>query len=100
MGHNWEKSMFLHREKDVWDCLATEEQLRAARERLREELATQLATTHQEVAELGPIRQELADLRIKYAEVRDDTREAGETPRPSQEYMYGRRGDRAATEGA
>ena len=31
-----------------------------------------------EVAELAPIRQELVDLQIKYAEDRDDAREAGE----------------------
>jgi len=30
------------------------------------------------VAKLAPVRQELAYLRIKYAEARDDAREAGE----------------------
>ena len=30
------------------------------------------------MAELAPVRQELADLWIKYAEARDDAREAGE----------------------
>ena len=55
-----------------------EEQLRATGERLCEELAAQLATACQEVAELAPIRQELADPRIKYVEAHDDVREAGE----------------------
>ena len=48
------------------------------RERLREELAAQLSVARQEVAELAPIRQELADLRIKYAKAHDDAREARE----------------------
>ena len=70
--------MFLHREKGVWDRLTVEEQLRVVEERLREELAAQLALARQEVAELAPIRQELANLRIKYAEARDDACEARE----------------------
>ena len=45
-------------------------------ERLHEELATQLTAARQEVAKLAPVRQELADLRIKYVEAHDDTREA------------------------
>ena len=78
MDHSQEKSAFLHREKGVWDRLTAEEQLRATVEWLHEELAAQLAVAHQEVAELALIHQELVDLRIKYAEARDDAREAGE----------------------
>ena len=48
MDQSWEKSLFLHREKDVWDHLAKEKQR-------HEELEAQLTTTHQEVAELAPI---------------------------------------------
>ena len=48
MDHNREKSLFLHRMKDVWDSLA-EEKWR------REELEAQLAASRQEVAELTPI---------------------------------------------
>ena len=47
-------------------------------ERLCEELVAQLAAARQEVDELAPVRQELADLQIKYTEAHDHTCEAGE----------------------
>ena len=48
MDRSQEKSLFLHREKDVWDHLAKEK-------RWREELEAQLAAVRQEVAELAPV---------------------------------------------
>ena len=48
MDHSREKSLFLRREKDVWDRLAKEKQL-------HKELEAQLATTHDEVVVLDPI---------------------------------------------
>ena len=48
MDRSQEKSLFLHYEKDVWDCLAKEKQL-------HKELEAQLATTHDEVVVLDPI---------------------------------------------
>ena len=77
MDHSQEKYAFLRCEKGVWDHLVVEEQLRAVGQRLHEELATQLTIAHQELAKLIPVRQELVDLRIKYVEARDDTREGG-----------------------
>jgi hypothetical protein len=50
-----EKSMFLHRERDVWDHLAEEA-------RLHRELEVQLAAAHQRVTELVPITEEVANL--------------------------------------
>lgn len=55
MARNQEKSLFLHCEKDVWDCLTKET-------RLREVLAEQLATADLEPDELAPAGRELADL--------------------------------------
>ena len=55
MVRSQEKSQFLRSEKDVWDRLAEETRRSGG-------LAAQLAATHQEVAELAPITQELADL--------------------------------------
>jgi hypothetical protein len=71
MARSREKSLFLHREKDVWDCLAEEMQL-------REGLADQLATTRQEVAELIPTSRESADLQIRKADAREHACEAEE----------------------
>ena len=71
MDRSRKKSLFLRREKDVWDRLAQEK-------RRREELEAQLAAARQEVAELTRIRQVLADLRIKEAEARIDAQEARE----------------------
>jgi hypothetical protein len=47
MACSREKSLFLHREKDVWDYLVEET-------RLREGMAKQLTAAHREVAELVP----------------------------------------------
>ena len=47
MDRSWEKFLFLHREKDVWDRLAEETWQ-------NEELAAQLTATHQEVPKLAP----------------------------------------------
>jgi hypothetical protein len=55
VAHSQEKSLLLHREKDVWDRLTEET-------RLHEGLAKQLSTTHREVAELTLVGRELADL--------------------------------------
>ena len=43
-----------------------------------EGLAAQLATARQEVAELALAALELADLRVREKDARDDAREAGE----------------------
>ena len=65
MVYNWEKFQFLHHEKDVWDRLAEEMQL-------SEGLATQLVAVRQEVAELAPATQELADLGVREKDAHDD----------------------------
>ena len=41
-------------------------------------MAAQLDTTHQEVAELAPTTQEVADLRVREKDAHDDTHEAEE----------------------
>ena len=71
MVHSQEKSLFLRREKDIFDRLAKEKQW-------HEELEAPLAAARQEVAELAPVNQELADLWIKEAEARVDAQEARE----------------------
>ena len=46
--------------------------------RWSEGLATQLVAAHQEVAELAPTTQEVADLRVREKDAHDDTHEAEE----------------------
>ena len=61
MAHSWEKSLLLA--KETW---------------WSEGLAAQLAATRQEVAELAPIAREVADLRVREKDARDDACEAEE----------------------
>jgi hypothetical protein len=55
MEHSCDKSLFLYRERDVWDRLAEEVWL-------HRELAVQLAATRQRVTELTPAAKEVANL--------------------------------------
>jgi hypothetical protein len=55
MERNREKSLFLHCERDVWDCLVEEAWLRG-------ELAMQLVATHQRVVKLAAATKEVANL--------------------------------------
>ena len=61
MAHSREKSQFLAEEM-----------------RWSEGLAIQLAAARQEVAELAPTAREVADLRVREKDARDDAREAKE----------------------
>jgi hypothetical protein len=69
MVRSREKSLFLHHRKGVSDSLAK-------KMHLHEGLAEQLAVAHREVAELAPTSRELADLRVREADAREDAREA------------------------
>ena len=71
MVHSREKSQYLCHEKDVWDCLTKETWW-------SEGMAAQLAAAHQEVAELAPAARELANLRFREKDTRDDARKARE----------------------
>jgi hypothetical protein len=55
MERSHEKSLFLHRERNVWDRLAKEAWLCG-------KLTMQLATTRQRVAELAPATETVANL--------------------------------------
>jgi hypothetical protein len=55
MERSRDKSLFLHRERDVWDRLTEEA-------RLCEELEAQLAAACQRVAKLAPTTGEVANL--------------------------------------
>jgi hypothetical protein len=71
MERSCEKSLFLHRERDVWDRIVEEA-------RLCGELTAQLAATHQRVAELAPAAKKVANLQIREADVRRRAIEAEE----------------------
>jgi hypothetical protein len=71
MERSRDKSLFLRRERDVWDRLAKEV-------RLHGELAVQLAIARQRVTELTPTAEEVANLQIREANARRHTIEAEE----------------------
>jgi hypothetical protein len=71
MERSRDKSLFLHRERDVWDRLAKEV-------RLHGELSVQLAATRQRVAELTPTTEEVSNIRVREADAHRHTVEAEE----------------------
>jgi hypothetical protein len=71
MERSREKSLFLRRERDVWDRLAEEV-------RLCGELTAQLATACQRVTNLAPTAEEVANLRIREADAHRHVVEAEE----------------------
>jgi hypothetical protein len=71
MERSRDKSLFLHRERDIWDRLAKEVWLHW-------ELSVQLAATRQRVAELTPTTGEVSNLRVREADAHRHTVEAEE----------------------
>ena len=61
IARSWEKSRFLREQKENWDRLIKEA-------RLCEEVTAQLVVAQQRVAELTPLAEEAASLRLREAE--------------------------------